>query len=979
MRRILLILAWLLVPGSPVSAQIVTDPAPVAQLGNWDSRAVTAPAGAPTTLVPFTVDPSLTGQDVLDVAASDPAAVITLRLPDGTEIGAANAAARGFSYSVLAAGSFANSMLPSSFQTPGTHTLIVFPGGSPAGTYQVRINNAAAATETLVIASYFSSSAVRAALLTDAPLYRSGEEVLLSALLFDGTSPILPAGTTITARIGNDADPLAVPGQVTLLDSGVFDADPADGIYTGTYVPPAPGRYTAAIRATGVSLAGVPFSRTASTSFRVLAPTAAFAAFRDAGADDNGDTRLDRIVVTADVTVTVPGRYRFGVSLLASNGQVTTANAAADLSSGNQSIDVSFRAEDVFALGVDGPFELVNATLLHEDDPEAPVVDRREHAGMTAPYLRSDLSRDPLLLTGAFTVTPIDTNGNGKFDVLRFDVGVDLLVPGFYNWTGRLVAPNGTELDFAAGSAVLAAGTSVIGFSFDGATIAASCLAGPYALRSVLLFGAGGSLTAAEAGVTEAFSPSQFEGASACNAAPVANAGGDRTVPAGATVILDGSASSDPDGDSLTFSWTGPFGTLTGPIVSVVLPLGVHTITLTVDDGRGGVASDDVIVTVVNSAPIAHDDAARTLEATPVTIAVLANDTDSDGGVLSVIETGTPAHGTAVAGAGGVIVYTPAGRYFGPDAFTYTVSDGQGGTAQANVTIAISRLGRFVALAAEELELGERAKVVTGDVGANSSGRGRSWRDDDGPRHHGRYTVEVTLGEDATMLQPGSRVVGDTVSLGPDSSVFNLFYNELINRHARVRGEVVHPVTLPFVPLPSALPVASGGRDVTVGRNARVTLGPGVHGRIRVRSRGTLVLSGGLYQLRSVDVESDATILVSGPSDVRVRGELGTGDGARLIVSPGLRASDVKIFVAGDDGSCGHDGRRRDHDHNDREDDDEDATAVHLGRQNVIQANIHAPEGTLQVGSRTVMTGAFIAKRVRVGWQVELRLDSAFE
>ena len=99
----------------------------------------------------------------------------------------------------------------------------------------------------------------------------------------------------------------------------------------------------------------------------------------------------------------------------------------------------------------------------------------------------------------------------------------------------------------------------------------------------------------------------------------------------------------------------------------------------------------------VNRLPPAAPDAASTLEATAVTIPVLANDTDSDGDTLTLASVGTPAHGTtAIDGVG--VVYTPAAAFFGIDTFQYGVSDGHGGSAIGTVTVSVSRLGRFVAL-----------------------------------------------------------------------------------------------------------------------------------------------------------------------------------------------------------------------------------------------------------------------------------------
>ena len=92
------------------------------------------------------------------------------------------------------------------------------------------------------------------------------------------------------------------------------------------------------------------------------------------------------------------------------------------------------------------------------------------------------------------------------------------------------------------------------------------------------------------------------------NHAPVADAGADQTVEcagASTSVMLNGAGSSDPDNDPLTYTWTGPFGTATGvnPTVSLPHAGSPHTLTLTVDDGKGGTATDQVTITVQDTTP----------------------------------------------------------------------------------------------------------------------------------------------------------------------------------------------------------------------------------------------------------------------------------------------------------------------------------------------------------------------------------------
>src|SRR5438093_926211 len=94
---------------------------------------------------------------------------------------------------------------------------------------------------------------------------------------------------------------------------------------------------------------------------------------------------------------------------------------------------------------------------------------------------------------------------------------------------------------------------------------------------------------------------------------------------------------------------------------------------------------------MIRDEPYANDDTATTAEDTPVTIAVVANDTDLDGDTLTVTLIQTPpSHGTAVLNPDSTITYTPASNYNGSDLFAYTVIDGHGGSDTASVNITVT-------------------------------------------------------------------------------------------------------------------------------------------------------------------------------------------------------------------------------------------------------------------------------------------------
>ncbi|MFC1975980.1 Ig-like domain-containing protein, partial [Chloroflexota bacterium] len=169
-----------------------------------------------------------------------------------------------------------------------------------------------------------------------------------------------------------------------------------------------------------------------------------------------------------------------------------------------------------------------------------------------------------------------------------------------------------------------------------------------------------------------------------------------------AVAINVGSNDSDPNGDALVFS------NFSDPANGSVVNNGVGAVTYTpdfgfngtdsftyqIDDGNGGTATATVSVVVniaQNNPPVANDDSISVDKNNVVTINVLGNDSDPDNDSLTIDSLGAPVAGGSVVDNGdGTVTFTPTNNYVGNDRFTYTISDGNGGTDTATVVVTIN-------------------------------------------------------------------------------------------------------------------------------------------------------------------------------------------------------------------------------------------------------------------------------------------------
>ena len=162
----------------------------------------------------------------------------------------------------------------------------------------------------------------------------------------------------------------------------------------------------------------------------------------------------------------------------------------------------------------------------------------------------------------------------------------------------------------------------------------------------------------------------------------------------------------DVDGDKLTITSVqcathGTVALVNGKVVFTPDAgySGPATFTYTISDGKGGcgsASSDTATVCLTipkdNTAPDAVNDSVIGQEDHAFVInmaTLLANDTDANGDKLTVTSVQAGVHG-AVAIVSGQVVFTPDANYNGPASFTYTISDGKGGTDTATVSLNIN-------------------------------------------------------------------------------------------------------------------------------------------------------------------------------------------------------------------------------------------------------------------------------------------------
>ncbi len=500
------------------------------------------------------------------------------------------------------------------------------------------------------------------------------------SIVTENVAPVADAGANRTAFVGDtvtldasastdlDGDPLGYQWTLTVpAGSTARLSDPA--AVNPTFRVDLPGDYSAQLIVNDGTLDSAPD--------RVLIGTQNSAPIADAGADQTAFV-TNRVILNASGSNDVDGdalTYQWSLIAVPAGSGATLADSTAVM----PSFYVDLFGQYVAQLVVnDGSLDSTPATVVISTDNSAPVAnagyDQTAFVGGTLILdgsASSDVDGDGLTYLWSLTTVPAGSAATLSDPAAMMPTfGIDV----FGDYVAQLVVNDGrvdsvpVTLVISTRNSVPVANagadqTGVVGDTLvlDGsASIDADSGALTYQWSLIAVPAGSGATLADPTAVMPSFyvdllgqyvaqlvvNDGSVDSApatvliSAENSAPVANAGADQAAIVGDTVTLDGGASSDVDGDALTYLWsltTVPAGSAaTLSDAAAVMPtfvidvFGDYVAQLVVNDGSVDSAPATVLISAENSAPVANAGADQT--------AIVGDTVTLDGGASSDVD-----------------------------------------------------------------------------------------------------------------------------------------------------------------------------------------------------------------------------------------------------------------------------------------------------------------------------------------------------
>lgn|GEM_PF-2792775 len=216
-------------------------------------------------------------------------------------------------------------------------------------------------------------------------------------------------------------------------------------------------------------------------------PMAEFAGnYSDHGIDSDGDGKFNWLSTEVKLNIFVEGNYSIAGWLSRNGSELISAQNNSYLEIGNHSAILNFDGTELFKQRINGPYNLSYIALIDENGTK---IDDRYNNYVTSAYNYADFQTPLAYFTNSFTDYGLDTNGDGLYENLIVNAGLNVNNAGYYRLTGGLSGKENSTYNYT----YLNAGTQNILFYFDGKTIYENGINGSFNITHLTLYNVNGT------------------------------------------------------------------------------------------------------------------------------------------------------------------------------------------------------------------------------------------------------------------------------------------------------------------------------------------------------------------------------------------------------------------------------------------------------------------------------------------------------
>lgn len=235
----------------------------------------------------------------------------------------------------------------------------------------------------------------------------------------------------------------------------------------------------------------------------------------------------------------------------------------------------------------------------------------------------------------------------------------------------------------------------------------------------------------------------------------------------------------------------------------------------------------------------------------------------------------------------------------------------------------------FVLFADRGITLEQETQVSSGDLGSNN----KLDIQKDNIINSNLFAKEITIDKDTTING-------------------NASFNKInLKKESEILGTTTSSVNLPIADLPD-IPEFPIGAQGFVFRGENNALEPGSYQDILLEKDARLVLVGGTYNLRKLELKENSVLVYSSTTTLNVKQELKTRQHIAVLPGQNLASDDLQINFP-------------------------DEKPVHFGSDSFLNFKLRAPNANVKLGERTTFRGQVLAREIKVNKNSILSRDSS--